>query len=314
MPHTVALTGATGFVGGAIARRLVADGWHVRALVRARSNTERLPRLDALERVPGSLEDCDSLRRLVSGADAIVHCAGAVRGRSEQDFVRVNVDGVARLIDAARERARDSRFLLMSSLASREPQLSHYASSKRRGEQVLESRAGPMRWIALRPPAVYGPGDRELLPLFRAMDRGFAPVLGSPEARFSLIYVDDLAAAVAAWLASDKPPQGLFELHDGRLGGYRWKDVIEVAARRRGRPVRAVPVPRAVLLGVAWIGGLAARALGRAPMLTPGKVRELTHPDWVCDDSAFTTATGWVPQVRFDQGLELTLAASRDGG
>ena len=256
-----------------------------------------------------NLDDVPSLSALVSGVDVIVHCAGAVRGRSEDDFNRVNVDGLARLVEVGRSQTATPRFLSMSSLAAREPQLSYYSARKRQGELALGQGAGSMPWAALRPPAVYGPGDRELLPLFRLMSRGLAPVLGGRTARFSLIFIDDLVAAISTWINQDRPAQGVFELHDGHDGGYSWQDVVDIAASRRGGRVLKLPVPRPLLQSIALMSMGMGRLSGRAPMLTLGKVRELTHINWVCDNSAISAATGWTPRVLFAEGLARTLDA-----
>lgn len=308
-PGVVALTGATGFIGGALARRLVGTGWRVRALVRSRSRAEALRRL-GVELVAGDLEDSRAIAALVDGARAVAHCAGTVRGVAEADFREANLKGLTRLAQTAARREPPPRFIAVSSLAAREPRLSPYAASKRAGEDGLAAAAGAMRWIALRPPAVYGPGDREMLPLLRLMMRGVAPVLGPADARFSLLYVDDLVAAVERCLGATEGPGGTFELHDGRPGGYSWNDVVGIAAGLRGRPVRVVRMPTALL---GWLGRLnvaAARLRRHPPMLTPGKVRELTHPDWVCDNRAFTQAYGWEPSVDFREGLRRTLGLS----
>jgi nucleoside-diphosphate-sugar epimerase len=152
---------------------------------------------------------------------------------------------------------------------------------------------------------VFGPGDRELRPLFRCIASGFAPVPAGTAGRFSLLHVDDLATAVLRWLAADAGYGETFELDDGRAGGYDWDTVVTLAGRalHAGRPVRRVPVPVS-LLGLAALANLrAARVLGYAPMLTPGKVREITHPDWLCDSHAFARATGWRPAIDFESGL-----------
>ena len=305
-PRTVALTGATGFIGGVVARLLPAAGWRVRALIRPGAASQALTELD-LHWVEGSLEDSDSLRRLVTGVYAVIHCAGAVRGRNQAQFNRVNVEGVARLVQAARDQLSVPRFLLLSSLAAREPSLSPYAASKREGERVLLEQAGEMPWLVLRPPAVYGPGDRELLPLWRAMGRGIAPVLGATGARLSLLYVDDLAAAVLQWLGSGGCAPGIFELHDGRPGGYTWDEVVDSAAQLYGRSIRRIPVAAPLLRVLAAVNLLAAGLGGYAPMLTLGKVRELRHPDWVCDNTALSRALSWTPRVTLEAGLRRTL-------
>jgi nucleoside-diphosphate-sugar epimerase len=243
----------------------------------------------------------------------VVHCAGAIRGRSAAQFNQVNVEGMARLVQAARELHPLPRFLLMSSLAAREPQLSHYAASKRAGEDVLRTTAGGMRWTALRPPVVYGPGDRETLPLVRCMQRGWAPVLGGMASRFSLLFIDDLADAVRRLLEVTECPSGPFEIHDGRPGGYSWEELIHAVARIIRRPVRRLRVPGSLLRTVARANLVGAHLFGYSPMLTPGKVRELNHADWVCDDAPLRSAIGWQPSIPLADGMRRTLAHLRTG-
>jgi nucleoside-diphosphate-sugar epimerase len=257
-------------------------------------------------RVTGSLEDMSSLEALVKNAVAVVHCAGAVRGATQQQFDRVNVDGVRRLLQALESRNPSARLLTLSSLAAREPQLSYYAASKYKGEQVLISEARKVSWLALRPPAVYGPGDRELLPLFQFMARGVAPLPGSPEARFSMVFVEDLAGAVLAWLRCERFTSGVYTIDDGTVGGYNWLDVAAIVARLCRRPVRTLRIPGWMLGIVAHVNRVASRLFGYAPMLTPEKLRELCHPDWVCDSTEFTEQTGWKPAVQLEEGLQLT--------
>jgi len=261
----------------------------------------------AIQWIAGDLADLDSLRRFVSGVDAVVHCAGAVRGASQAHFNRVNVDGVARLVQAVREQHQLPRFLLISSLAAREPHISPYAASKRQGEEALAAGAGEMNWTSFRPPAVYGPGDKELLPLFRWIGRGFAPILGEADARFSLLYVEDLAEAVVKWLDCGKGERQRFELHDGHLGGYTWGEVIETVARLYGKKPFRFQVPEFILQFLARLNLTTAQLLEYAPMLTPGKIRELRHHDWVCDNDALSHTIGWLPQISLEEGLRRTL-------
>lgn len=312
MPRTLALTGATGFIGTALRRQLVSAGWEVRALHRRRAPQPQSGSDDTKIRwVCGSLSDPDSLRRLLKGASAVVHCAGAVRGASAEQFNQVNVAGVARLVQAARELHPTPRFLLISSLAAREPALSFYAASKRGGEDTLRTLAGPMATTIFRPPAVYGPGDREMAPLLRCMQHGVAPVLGSSAARFSMLYVEDLTEAIRQTLARPDWAPGPFEIHDGRPGGYSWEEVMTTVSRILRRPVRALRVPVALLRAAAAGNLLLAQLCGTLPMLTPGKVRELTHPDWVCHDAPLREATGWTPRIRLEAGMRLTIDALR---
>jgi 2-alkyl-3-oxoalkanoate reductase len=302
MTQTVAITGATGFIGQTITRHLVKAGCRVRALVRSVKSAGCLP-AGGVDLVPGSLEDRLSLESLIRGADAVVHCAGAVRGATQEQFDRVNVEGVERLLLALESQGTPPRLLSLSSLAAREPQLSFYAASKYKGEQVLVNEARRVAWDVLRPPAVYGPGDRELLPLFRAMARGIAPVPGASHARFSLLFVDDLAAAVLAWIRSGHASNRLYTLDDGREGGYDWRGVAAIVEHVCRRRVRLLHVPAWVLDIPARLNRRASHLFGYAPMLTPEKLRELRHPDWVCDHTALYAAIGWRPQIQLEEGL-----------
>jgi uncharacterized protein YbjT (DUF2867 family) len=299
MPGPVALTGATGFIGKTLLQRLTDAGWQVRALTRHPKNPQK-----NTVWINGDLDDAAALRELIRDAAAIIHCAGVVRGNSPKRFAETNVHGMVNLVEAVLERPEPPRFLLISSLAAREPHLSWYASSKYRAEQALAERAGAVRWTVFRPTAVYGPGDKEISPLFRATRRGILPLIGSGPARFSLIHVDDLAAAVLAWLTTDLPAGGVYELHDGTPGGYDRDEVARVASEVWGRPVRPLVLPAALAALAAWINLLLSRLFRYAPMLTPGKVRELTHPDWVCDNTPLTTVLpDWRPRIRLRDAL-----------
>jgi len=303
----IAVTGATGFIGAVLCRGLHEAGYRVRILARAKHRERNLGKqFDDV--VQGDLHDLVALRKLVNGAFAVVHCAGAVRGARQSDFDRVNVQGLENLVAAITDtqQLESTRLLSLSSLAAREPDLSFYANSKYRGEQLLIEQAGQVPWIALRPPAVYGPGDRELLPLFRLMAKGWAPVFGRRDAHFSMVYVDDIASLVLAWLRQRAPASGVYTFDDGRSGGYSWDDVTATVARLCQRPVRAFRVPAPVLDIPAWINRSLARSFGYAPMLTPEKLAELRHPDWVCDNRELQRVLDWQPQIQLEQGLSNT--------
>lgn len=312
MAGTVAVTGANGFLGRALTKHLLANGWQVRVLLRRPA-----PDLAALGAtpVPGALEERASLDRLVEGADVLVHCAGLVKARSRAEFMAVNEEGTARAAEAAAARPDPPRFLLLSSLAAREPAISAYAASKRGAEDTLAAHGGALDYCILRPPAVYGPGDRATLPLFRQLARGFLLVPNVPGARFSLLHVEDLAGAVARLL--DGRPWGagrLFEVDDGRTGGYGWSDLVEVARRYLGRPVRRVAVPRSLLWLPAQLNQWLSRACGRAAYFSPGKLCEFFHPDWVARPAADGPFADWRARFTFETGFAATLEWYRAEG
>lgn len=309
MTGPVAVTGAAGFVGQAIVARLLASGYRVRALV----HRTRLPISHAaLETVAGSIADDAALIRLMSGCSGVIHVAGVVRGRSETDFIPVNADAVDRIARLANDTCATPRLVLISSLAAREPQLSFYAASKRAGEARLDDVACDtgLSCAVLRPPAIYGPGDRELLPLFRLMAKGIAPFPGTKDARASLLHVSDLAGATVALMESDA--KGTYPLHDGQPNGYGWQDIADIVARVADRRrVWRIRIPRSVLQVTARTNLAASRLFRYQPMLTPGKVNELRHPDWVCDNTDLVRATGWTPTLSLHDGLLPLLGSAR---
>jgi nucleoside-diphosphate-sugar epimerase len=297
----IAITGATGFIGRSIVRELRGRGWRLRALVR-RPAPEMA---DDVEQVQGSMEDAASLSALVCDTAAVVHCAGAIRAVRRSDFRRVNAVGTRRLLAAVQQAPEPPRVLLLSSLAAREPRLSAYAASKREAEDML-ARCG-VDHCTIRPPAVYGPGDRSTLPLFRSLTRAVAVLPGSPRSRFSLIFVDDLAACVAAVIDRPLWKGSLVEPDDGQPHGYAWADLAAIAGRSLGIRVRPLLLPKWLLwLPTAIIEALAS-VLGRLPAITLGKLRELYHHDWVSRSTAQGLLDGWRASTRFSEGFARTL-------
>ena len=226
-----------------------------------------------------------------------------MRGVTQADFDLINEIGARHVAEVAAAQNKPPRLLLISSLAARMPELSHYAGSKMRGELAIKN--SPLRWTIFRPPAVYGPGDRELLPLFQSMAKGLAPLPAGANGRFSIIHVHDLAAAMVHCLGQDAGDGKTFELDDGHSGGYDWPSVIQIAQAvlRDGGKIRRLSIPIGLLKLVAWTNFYAAQLLRYAPMLTPGKIREITHSDWLCDNNDITRITGWQPTCELAQGL-----------
>ncbi|WP_294907424.1 NAD-dependent epimerase/dehydratase family protein [Tatumella sp. UBA2305] len=299
MTLTVAITGATGFIGRQITKDLLARGCRVRALTRsARQNPD-----DNLVWVRGSLENPQSLAELVSDVDAVVHCAGQVRGSNEAVFTECNVTGSVSVMQAAQAAGSCKKFLFISSLAARHPELSWYANSKYVAEQQLQTMSGDMTLGIFRPTAVYGPGDKELKPLLDGLLRGVLPQLGRRDATLTFIHVTDMAAAVRQWLLSDNPQGGIYELCDGVAGGYSWSRMQQIGAAVRQRPVRLIPVPLALLKLIAALSMMWNRLVKTEPMLTQSKIRELTHPDWTASNQQLTNAVGWVPEVSLERAL-----------
>ena len=257
--------------------------------------------------INGDLNNRPALDELVEGCTSIIHGAGATRGNSLEDFLEVNLAGTENLLNAARKITPAPRFLLISSVAARYPGYSWYSRSKAMAEELLMSGDySTLSRTIFRPTAVYGPGDREMRPMFRLMRRGVLAGAGIPGARISLIHISDLVNAIGMWLQA-REAQGLFELDDGTIGGYRWADIAAAGEAAWNRRITQIRVPVPLLNCAARVNLLLARVLRYPAMLTPGKVNEITHENWVCDNTPLTASLGWKPEISLRDGIDTAI-------
>lgn len=286
----LALTGSTGFVGAHLLGLARDAGHRVRALTRRPQ-----PPRSGVTWVAGSLEDAHALDALVVGTDAVIHVAGVINGDAAE-FEAGNVAGTAAILNAAK-RAGVRRFIHVSSLAAREPSLSLYGASKARSEALVE--ASRLSGAIVRPPAVYGPGDRETLELFKMAKRGL--VVLPPRGRLSLIHVDDLARLLLALTASDDSL--LMEPDDGCPDGWTYEQFGHALGAAVARRVRTFSVP-AALLRLAARGDELMR--GRKAKLTADRAAYFCHPDWKVSADHAVPPQLWRAQIETRQGLAAT--------
>ena len=296
----LALTGATGFVGS---RVVALANRPVRALTRRPQ-----PPQPGVEWVLGDLTDTHALARLCDGAAAVLHIAGVVNAADEAGFMAGNVTGTANVLAAA---GGGQRFVHISSLAAREPRLSIYGASKAQGDARVM--ASDRDWIIVRPPGVYGPGDAEMLDLFKAARFGIGLAPGRADARVSLIHVDDLARALLA-LADGGPSREILEIDDGS-GGYAHAQHAAAIGRALGRArMRMIPVNNRLLGLAASVATLVAGWKGELPKLSRDRAFYLAHPDWVARGGNARLAGLWQPQIGLDAGMADTVADYRARG
>lgn len=297
--HRLAITGATGFVGGNLVEQALAEGLALQALTRRISLSDGLADSPQPLWVEGTLADPAALVRLCEGADAVIHIAGAVNVPSRVQFAAANIEGTQAMVEAA-QAAGVRRFVHVSSLAAREPGLSDYGWSKAEAEQVV--RASSLDWTIIRPPAIYGPRDADMFEMFRAARWGVLPV--PPAGAASIIHVEDLARLLLASAAGgDAWRHAIFEPDDGRAGGWPHGELARAIGSAVGRRVWAPPLPGALLKSAAQIDRLMR---GDKARLTPDRARYMLHPDWIARAEHAVPASLWTPRIPTSVGLSQT--------
>jgi nucleoside-diphosphate-sugar epimerase len=324
-PGLVFVTGATGFLGGVLVRRLLANGWdpgRLRCLVRDVDRAERggLPRESLVEGDLSQRNCGPQLRTAADGAAVVIHLAGSLKSYDRRGFDVVNVHGTQLLVDAVVAAAPEAHFVHVSSLAAAGPSVdghgtaesadrcrpvSSYGESKRRGELCVVSSGLP--YTILRPPVVYGPGDGATQLLFR---QALAPITAMPikSRPLSVIHADDVAEA--AWLALTKRPPGAILPLDGpeRTDTHQ---LMRAIAEACGRRARLVPTPMAIAALAASAADLVARLRNKPGYFNRDKVREIAGVGWVADGEGAKHSLGFEARVSLAEGL--AAVAQSDG-
>ena len=308
------ITGATGFVGSHLIEALARRGLRARALVRETSDTAILERHD-ITPIIGSLQDVESLRRALGDAEVVLHLAASTRALTEEAFHRVNALGTERLLEAMAAEGGGRRMVYLSSLAAVGPAadrparpddeprpLTPYGRSKLAGERAALARPN-LEVAVLRPPAVYGPRDRDLLTFFRLAKRGVLPTAGSPDRPMQLVHARDLAECILT-AAEPGAATGVFHVAEPRR--YAWSEVLTLVAEAVGRRAVVVRVPDAVIRMAAAVSETVARWTGRPVIFDRAKARELLAPGWTCETESARLELGFEASIPLPDGLRET--------
>ncbi len=305
---TLAITGATGFVGSHVLEQALAARDKVQALTRRAGGTDLASDTPQPLWIEGTLADHSALVRLCEGASAVLHIAGAVNVPTRADFAAANIEGTRAVLEAAKA-AGVARFVHVSSLAAREPDLSNYGWSKAEAEDLV--RGSSLDWTIIRPPAIYGPRDSDMFEMFRAARWGVLPV--PPAGSASMIHVADLARLLlAAARGSGRDWSGrLFEPDDGRPGGWSHAELAKAIGAAMGRKVWAPAMPGGVLKSAARLDRFLRGSKAR---LTPDRAAYMLHPDWVATPALAVPADLWTPTIPTGEGLAQTATWYRASG
>ena len=296
LKKTIAITGATGFVGSQMLDLVVREGYDACALTRRKQDDR-----PGVRWVRGALDDKASLNELCTGADMVLHIAGVVNAPDRSGFESGNVAGTLAVVEAAKQ-AGTKRFIHVSSLAATQPQLSIYGETKAKAEKIVATSG--LDWTIIRPPAVYGPGDGEFLDLFKMARLGFVTLPPDADGRLSVIHVQDLCRALFALLPEHEDLTAeIFEVDDGKPGGWTQASFAKAIGWAMGKRVTTIGLPKSLLR----LGAKADRLVRRdKAKLTEDRIDYFCHDDWTIDPQKRLPSQLWQPQVETREGLKDT--------
>ena len=332
----VLVTGASGFIGRHLVRRMIERGCRVSCLVRATSRIDEL-RLMGAQLVTGDLTDRAGIERALEASQAgvVFHLAGLTRALRTDDFVRVNAGGVESVAGACAGRADPPVLVVVSSLAAAGPcdvgrprvegdwptPVSAYGRSKLAGEQAAAKYAARRPISIVRPPIVFGPGDRGVLEIFRPIARwGIHVVPGRGESRFSLIHVADLVEGLLLiaekgerLIPGGSPGQGVYFMADQDAPTYaQLGTALAVALGRKRATVVRLPQPLMRLAGLC--GDAMGRFRRRPGWINSDKTAEALAGSWTCSSLKARTQLAWAPAAPLADRLSETARWYRQAG
>lgn len=322
--RTVLITGANGFIGSRLCALLAASGYSIRILCRETSD------LSLLKDVPyakfiGDVTNPESLTPAVTGVDYIIHLAGLIKAKNEAAFFRVNQHGTLTLLNAVKNsNLKLKKFVLVSSVAASGPAsgkprkeddppqpLTTYGRSKLAGEEAVVPFYDLFPITIVRPPAVYGPGDKAIFTLFDIVNKGFRPYMGGGHNRVQMVYVDDLTRGIKAAMESSRSTGQTYFIAESQSHSVR--EMLDIMGRLLSKKGIGITIPLWLLNIIAFISEAFFKIIGRAPLFSREKVRELTA-DWELDVSKARNQLDFETAVDFTSGAEATIEWYRRKG
>lgn len=306
------ITGATGFIGSHLAGALIREGFDVTCLVRNPANLRFLEDI-SVRIIKGDCTDRESLTDAVKGVDYVFHLAGLTKASSDEDFFNANVKGTENIVNAVIENNSDiKRFVYLSSLAAAGPScdgkplkedcnlmpVSVYGKTKLEGEKIVLAHKKDMPVTIVRPPAVYGPRDKDLLIFFKMVKSGIIPYWG--KCYYSFIYIEDLINGIILSALNRDAEGEIFFVSDGNI--YSLDNIIEaISDALQKRPIR-FKIPKFVM---PLLGFISEKANGIS-IINTDKIKEMKHSYWICDATKAIERLGFVPSIKIKEGVKWT--------
>jgi len=318
------ITGANGFLGSWLARRLVERGDQVRCLIRSGSDDSSLDAV-AFERVTGDVTHPDCLGAALQNVEVVFHLAGIRSAATREDFMRVNAEGT-RLVCEQMVKAGTRRMVLCGSLAASGPSSADrprvesdplaptewYGESKAAAERIAFGFKDRLEITCCRPSRIVGPGDRENLTFFKLAQRGIVLRLGGPERCLSMVDVEDVVGLLL--LQADRK-EAVGEAFFGSSGATTTLEgLMRLIAEVLGVKARTVPLPEAVLKALGSGADVVSRMTGKKLKLSRKLAQQLLAPGWTCSIEKAQRVLGYQPKVSLRESAQRSAEGYRRAG
>ncbi|MCK4404811.1 MAG: NAD-dependent epimerase/dehydratase family protein [candidate division Zixibacteria bacterium] len=313
------VTGANGFVGSHLVEGLLDKGYQVRCLVRKTSNLRWLSGLE-VEFAHGDITEKSSLKSVVKDVDLVFHIAGLTKAKTREEYFRANAEGTKNLVEAClEENPQVQRFVYISSQAAVGPgddkqplnetapcrPITHYGESKLEGERIVLKHASQLPVTVIRPPAVYGPRDSDMLGFFKVANKGFRISFGRGESFLSLVYVKDLVDGIILAAEKSKSIGEVYFIADDKI--YSWREAFKIIARVLNKRTIPLKIPKSLVLFLAFISENFSKLLGKTAVFNTQKAKEITQRYWGLDVSKAKAELGFLPKYDLKRGAKETV-------
>jgi len=313
------VTGANGFVGSHLVEALFNKGYEVFCLVRKTSNLSFLSGLETEYRY-GDITEVESLRKAIEGVDFVFHLAGLTRAKNKEDYYKANAQGTKNLIQTCLEiNPHIKKFVYVSSQAAVGPckdfyplnedakcePITDYGRSKLQGEKEVLSFKEKFPVTIVRPPAVYGPRDKDILFFFQTVNRRIIPLFGFKESYISLIYVKDLARGIILTAENQKSSGQIYFIADEKV--YSWTEAGKIIQKSLGIRAFKLRIPKFFLFTFASFSEMVSHLKGESALVNLQKANELSQRYWLCDISKAKNELGFSPEYDLEKGALETI-------
>jgi len=322
---TILITGASGFVGHELVRQALQNKLRLIVSARESTNIEFLKELN-IPIVFLSLSDTEKLvAELISidkdykGIDAVIHNAGLTQSLKSESYYRINTEFTNNLITAlALAFSSPPKFVFVSSLAALGPgnsnmqpiseghqakPLTHYGKSKIRAEELIIAQK-EVPWIIVRPTAVYGPHEKNLLTMIKSINSGFEIYLGSKDQMLSFIHVNDLARIIIE-LSTSSIKKEIYNLSDGEAYTvFRLNQIVKTALNRT---TKVFVLPLLMVRTIALFTEFAGKIKGKIPILNLDRIKEFEQLNWLCDNRKIKYEIDFIPEYTLEEGMKMTI-------